>query len=57
MSAGEKFRQALETERPLQVAGTINAYTACWLKKQASKRSTCQALAWPTRLSACRTWQ
>ena len=28
MSAGEKFRQALETERPLQVAGTINAYTA-----------------------------
>lgn len=28
MSAGAKFRAALETERPLQIAGTINAYTA-----------------------------
>lgn len=27
-SAGTRFRQALETERPLQVMGTINAYTA-----------------------------
>ena len=27
-SAGARFRAALESERPLQVAGTINAYTA-----------------------------
>ncbi|MCH8257061.1 MAG: isocitrate lyase/phosphoenolpyruvate mutase family protein, partial [Proteobacteria bacterium] len=27
-SAGKKFRQALEAEKPLQVVGTINAYTA-----------------------------
>ena len=27
-SAGTKFRQALEAEQPLQVVGTINAYTA-----------------------------
>ena len=27
-SAGGRFRAALETERPLQVVGTINAYTA-----------------------------
>ena len=28
MSAGAKFWAALEAERPLQIAGTINAYTA-----------------------------
>lgn len=28
MSAGTRFRQALEDERPLQVVGTINAYSA-----------------------------
>lgn len=28
MSAGRKFRQALAAEKPLQVVGTINAYTA-----------------------------
>ena len=28
MSAGSRFRSALEAERPLQVVGTINAYTA-----------------------------
>ncbi len=28
MSAGKKFRQALTEEKPLQVVGTINAYTA-----------------------------
>ena len=27
-SAGQKFRQAILAERPLQVVGTINAYTA-----------------------------
>lgn len=27
-SAGRKFRQALDQERPLQIAGTINAYAA-----------------------------
>ena len=27
-SAGERFRRALEAEKPLQVAGAINAYTA-----------------------------
>ena len=28
MSAGARFRQALEAERPLQIVGTINAYSA-----------------------------
>ena len=28
MSAGTRFRAALEAERPLQIVGTINAYTA-----------------------------
>lgn len=28
MSAGAKFRQALDDERPLQIAGTVNAYSA-----------------------------
>ncbi len=28
MSAGARFRAVLEAERPLQIAGTINAYTA-----------------------------
>jgi len=28
MSAGARFRAAIEAERPLQIAGTINAYTA-----------------------------
>ncbi len=28
MSAGARFRAALDVERPLQIAGTINAYTA-----------------------------
>ena len=28
MSAGNRFRKALEAERPLQIAGTINAYSA-----------------------------
>ncbi|KXF81131.1 methylisocitrate lyase [Enterovibrio coralii] len=28
MSAGKKFRQAVEAHKPLQVMGTINAYTA-----------------------------
>ncbi len=33
MSAGRRFRQALTEERPLQVAGTINAYTALLAEK------------------------
>lgn len=32
-SAGARFRAALEAERPLQVVGTINAYTALMAKK------------------------
>src|ERR1700749_3521536 len=28
MSAGQKFRDAVAAEKPLQVAGAINAYTA-----------------------------
>jgi len=33
MSAGARFRQALKEERPLQVAGTINAYSALLAEK------------------------
>jgi len=38
MSAGTRFRAALEAERPLQIAGTINAYTAL-LAEQAGFRA------------------
>jgi methylisocitrate lyase len=33
MSAGVRFRQALEAEKPLQVVGTINAYSALLAEK------------------------
>jgi methylisocitrate lyase len=33
MSAGARFRAALEAERPLQIAGTINAYCALLAEK------------------------
>ncbi|ODC02881.1 methylisocitrate lyase [Terasakiispira papahanaumokuakeensis] len=32
-SAGQRFRQALEANQPLQIVGTINAYTALMAKK------------------------
>jgi len=37
MSAGVKFRAALEAERPLQIVGTINAYTALLAAKAGFK--------------------
>jgi methylisocitrate lyase len=33
MSAGKRFRAALQAERPLQIAGTINAFTALLAEK------------------------
>lgn len=33
MSAGKKFRQALADNKPLQIVGTINAYTAMMAKQ------------------------
>jgi methylisocitrate lyase len=36
-SAGARFRAALRTERPLQVAGTINAYSALLAKRAGFK--------------------
>jgi methylisocitrate lyase len=33
-SAAQKFWQALDNERPLQVVGTINAYTALLAKRE-----------------------
>ena len=33
MSAGKKFREALVANKPLQIVGTINAYTAIMAKK------------------------
>ena len=33
MSAGRRFRESLEAERPLQIAGTINAYSALLAEK------------------------
>jgi methylisocitrate lyase len=32
MSAGKKFRQALADNKPLQILGTINAYSAMMAK-------------------------
>jgi methylisocitrate lyase len=32
MSSGKQFRKALQTERPLQIVGTLNAYTAILAK-------------------------
>jgi len=37
MSAGARFRAALEAERPLQIVGTINAYTALLAKRAGHK--------------------
>ena len=37
MSAGARFRAALEAERPLQIVGTINAYTAMLAKRAGHK--------------------
>ncbi len=37
MSAGARFRQALKDEQPLQVVGTINAYTALLAEKAGFK--------------------
>lgn len=37
MSAGERFRAALEAERPLQIVGTINAYTALLAERAGHK--------------------
>jgi methylisocitrate lyase len=37
MSAGLKFRQALAENQPLQVVGTINAYTAMMAEKVGHK--------------------
>ncbi|MDH3746904.1 MAG: methylisocitrate lyase [Gammaproteobacteria bacterium] len=37
MSAGARFRAALETERPLQIVGTINAYTALLAERAGHK--------------------
>jgi methylisocitrate lyase len=37
MSAGARFRQALKDEQPLQVAGTINAYSALLAEKAGFK--------------------
>lgn len=37
MSAGARFQQALKKEQPLQVAGTINAYTALLAEKAGFK--------------------
>jgi len=37
MSAGERFRAALEAEHPLQIVGTINAYTALLAEKAGHK--------------------
>lgn len=37
MSAGARFQQALRKEQPLQVAGTINAYTALLAEKAGFK--------------------
>ena len=37
MSAGARFRAALEAERPLQIVGTINAFTALLAEKAGHK--------------------
>ena len=37
MSAGARFRAALDAERPLQIVGTINAYTALLAEKAGHK--------------------
>ena len=37
MSAGARFRAALEAQRPLQIVGTINAYTALLAERAGHK--------------------
>ena len=36
-SAGQRFKKALAEEKPLQIAGTINAYTALMAERSGFK--------------------
>ncbi len=55
-SAGERFRAALEAERPLQVVGTINAYSALLAERAGFRACTFPGPAWRMPRSGCRTW-
>jgi len=57
LSAGQRFRQALAEEQPLQVIGAINANHAL-LAKRAGFRAIylVRMVAWRPVLSACRIW-
>jgi 2-methylisocitrate lyase-like PEP mutase family enzyme len=52
-SPGAKLRQAIADENPLQIVGTINAYTAMMAEKLGIKRCTCLVPVWRMRLLAC----
>lgn len=54
-SPGAKLRQAIADENPLQIVGTINAYTAMMAERLGTKRYTCLVLVWQMRLSVCLT--
>lgn len=56
MSAGLKFRQALEVEKPLQIIGTVNAYAAMMAKKSVIKPFMCLAPALLIILMVYLTW-
>ncbi len=51
MSAGKRFQAALAAERPLQVAGTINAFTALLAEKAGFKAIYLSGAGVPTPLS------
>ena len=54
-SPGARLRAAVDAERPLQVAGAINAYCALLAERAGFRRSTFPGRAWRTRRSACPT--
>ncbi len=55
-SAGLRFRQALEVEKPLQIIGTVNAYAAMMAKQVAIKPFIYLVLVLPIILTVYLTW-
>ncbi len=56
-SAGLRFRQAVEAERPLQVVGVINAYCARLAEEAGFRALYLSGAASQTLRSACLIWR
>jgi methylisocitrate lyase len=56
MNAGQKFRDAVAQERPLQVVGAINAYTARMAEASGFKAFYLSGGGVAAGSLGCRTW-